>query len=185
MIPEEIIQRANEVFKEHKATLTEYDDGPRVLKWKKPGEYFYSCTYIQYENTITIFGDIGECIYKNPNVSLEWFASSEPGYLREKLVACSEQVSGKLGWLWSKDTIDIQLDQAVVDNLLDQEWVDRAKDYTYRYDEFVGHALEDPPEDLMTLAGLNLGEIHPRVLLQLEGSKRALTQIQESKDASK
>lgn len=59
-------QFQSDIFKEH--TAKHISTGPaQVIEWYQPGTSFYSTTYVLFEGSLMITGDMGEAVYRDFN----------------------------------------------------------------------------------------------------------------------
>lgn len=94
-----IEERIKKNFEDHIATISQFaklaeDDignDVEVLTWKKLNSCSYMVRYIVSGNTLCVYGDLGEAIYRwSANVTLNWMASLDLSYFAGK--CCASEV---------------------------------------------------------------------------------------------
>lgn len=83
-------------FENHVATINQYVNFDKeikgidieVLTWKKPDSSSYMIKYIVTDNTLCVYGDLGEAIYRwSSPITFEWLANLDLSYFKGKCQA--------------------------------------------------------------------------------------------------
>ena len=89
-------ERMRKNFENHVATIDQFvkfggkevDIDIEVLTWKKPDSSSYMIKYIITGNTLCVYGDLGEAIYRwSSPITFEWLANLDLSYFKGKCQA--------------------------------------------------------------------------------------------------
>lgn len=95
----QILADIREQFSKHEITLLDTDDPVQRLVWKNPETINFSITYLLYNGTLCVMGDLGEATYcwSGDIKTFDWIADTNFGYFLGKCVS-SENGRGYKTW---------------------------------------------------------------------------------------
>jgi hypothetical protein len=155
-----------------------------VLKWKKPDSSSYMIKYILTGNTLCVYGDLGEAIYRwSSPITFKWLSELDLSYFKGK---CQASEVGRDFKEWDESQARKSLKQFAKDEYFEWKNFEESDGLNSLYSkndwrEWVSHCGAEVLGEYFWEWAYSIGDtIHTRCLYHFIGIKMAVEQMEKN-----